>query len=123
MGCMGWRRRTIMGERFKHLNEEAAMFILNKTHGREISNPGTAPSLYYEGKTLYLHYFLFKPLTDHNGQNIPPTLTYTSHIGTIYQYKLTLYSLYSLKFPEYLNPDNQQLPHEWVWKIHYEETL
>lgn len=109
-----------MGERFKHLNEQAAIFILHKTHGREISHTADQPSLYYEGKTLYLHYYLFKPLTDYNGETIPPTLTYTSHIGTTYQYKLTLHQLYSLKFPEYLNPDNQELPHEWVWRLHYE---
>lgn len=107
-----------MGEQFKHLNIQAAEFILEKTFARRISYTNQ------QYGNIFLQYYLFQPMKDHKGTKIQPVrVTQRNGQHTVYEYKLTLHQLYSLKFPEYLNPDNQELPHEWVWRLHYEETV
>lgn len=106
-----------MGEQFRHLNMAAADFILEKTDGAYIS-------LY--GNQIVLYYTLHEPLRMSNGIPFTHTLKYSHYFDetlSIYEYELTLHDVYYFIYPAFLEPETQNLPHEWVWSLYYEETL
>ncbi len=103
-----------MGERYRHINEAAAWFILEKTTARQLS---------YVNNVIILTYVTHYQLTNKNNQpltNHKVNIYYYDEYSIAYEYKLTLYDVYENFYPQYLNPDNQNFPHEWVWSLYYE---
>ena len=106
-----------MGERFKHINTNTAWFIVSKSYAKHFSVT--------DDGTILISYQSFQALKNIKGETIPPTFVYTyfNEDTHIYEYTLTLYEVLNHFYPEYLKPENQNLPHEWVWRLYYEETL
>lgn len=106
-----------MGERFRHINEQAGWFMLEKTAARQLS---------YVNNVIMLTYVTDYQLTNTHNKPLTNHQKHSYHIReydeylTQYEYKLTLYDVYENFYPQYLNPDNQNLPHEWVWSLYYE---